>query len=271
MKNKIKQGLYPDMKDADYFGSAELTNSDFRLLSESALHHKNKDLFALGGGKFSFGSALHCLVLEPEEFESRYAVEDFKGSDLNKNSKAYKEAKAEWKKEVEGKDILSAEDHIKLKQMARNVNAIMGSFLTGRSEVAMFADMDDVLMSGKADHINDELRYIFDLKTTQSISKFGTSAVDYNYISQSALYPDIYEKITGKRYSFAFILVETVSPYMVSLQTAPTEMIEIGRSIYVEMIGRYKAFRDQGQVEIEKQVRLPSWFLKAQGYGEDLL
>ncbi len=271
MKNKIVQGIYPEMTDAEYFGSAELTNSDFRLMAESALHHANKDLFSLGGGKFVFGSALHCAVLEPDQFDLRYAVETFEGSDLNKNSKAYKEARATWIESTEGKEILTADDHQKIKRMSENVMAIMGKFLTGGDpETAIFADMDGVMMSGKADYINHDLRYIFDLKTTASIAKFGQSAVDYNYISQSALYTDLMKQATGKTYSFAFILVETTAPHMVSLHTAGDEMIEIGRSIYTEMISRYKDFRDRGQVSIEKKVRLPQWYLKAQGYGEEV-
>ena len=270
MNKKITEGFYPDMTDDQYFGTAELTNSDFRLLAESALHLKNKDLFSLGGGKFVFGSALHCKVLEPKEFDKRYAVESFEGSDLNKNSKAYKEAKAEWVGSVTDKEILSVDDGLKLDKMAKNVMAIAGDFLKGgEAEVAMFADMDGVFMSGKADSLNHNLQYIFDVKTTQSIAKFGTSAVDYNYISQSALYSDIVEKITGKQYSFSFILVETTAPYMVSIHTATPEMIEIGRSIYTEMIGRYKAYRDEGIVNVEKMVRLPKWFLEIQrGHSE---
>lgn len=269
-KQKITQGIYPLMTDEEYFGSAELTNSDFRLLAESALHHKHKDLFALEGDKFIFGSALHCSVLEPDLFEDRYAVETFEGSDLNKNSNAYKEAKSAWLETVKDKHVLTADQWDQIKKMTTNVNAIMGPFLNGGDpETAMFADMDGVFMSGKADYINHDLRYIFDLKTTASIKKFGTSAVDYNYISQSALYVDLMREITGKEYSFAFILVETTAPYMVSLHTAGPEMIEIGRSIYTEMINRYKAFRDKGEVSIEKKVKLPEWYLKAQGYGQE--
>lgn len=263
-------GVYPEMKDEDYFGAAELTNSDFRLLAESALHHEHKELFKLEGGKFVFGSALHCSVLEPHLFGERYAVETFEGSTLNKNSKAYKEAKEEWLKTTAGKQILTADQAEQIKRMTENVMAIMKPFLTGgEAEVAIFADMDGVLMSGKADYINHNLRYIFDLKTTQSIKKFGTSAVDFNYVSQAGLYPDLMEKVTGEKYSFAFILVETTAPYMVSLQTAGGDMIEIGRSIYTEMIGRYKAYRDDNQVSIEKVVRLPQWYKDAQGYGEE--
>ena len=265
MEHTTEQGIFPHMTDEEYFSKGELHNSDFRLLSESALHLKNKNLFKLEGGKFVFGSALHCKVLEPELFDERYAVETFEGSDLNKNSKAYKEARALWIESAKGKMILTSDDNLKLNRMAENVNAIMGAFLTGgEAEVAMFADINGVMMAGKADYINHKYKYIFDLKTTASIAKFGTSAVDYNYISQSALYSDIYSTASGNIYKFAFILVEATAPYMVSLRTADDEMIEIGRSIYREMITRYKDFRDKGIVDIEKTVKLPKWFLDIQ-------
>lgn len=268
---KIKEGIYPKMTDEEYFKSGELHNSDFRLLAESALHFANKDLFKLGGGKFTFGSALHCHVLEPDHFDERYAVETFEGSTLNKNSGAYKTAKASWIESAKGKDILSVDDHEKIKKMTTNVKAIAGQLLTGGdAEVAMFGEIDGVMMAGKADYINHDLGYIFDVKTTASISKFGQSAVDYNYLSQSALYIDIMKRITGKEYKFAFILIESASPHMVSIQTAGQDMIEIGRSIYGDMITKYKLWRDEGIVDIEKRVRLPKWYLESQGYGQEV-
>ncbi len=95
---KLINGLFPEMKDEEYFGKAELTNSSFRLLAESALHLKHKANFEVGGARFIFGSALHCYVLEQDVFWDRYTTEDFKGCELNKNSNAYKDAKKEWLK-----------------------------------------------------------------------------------------------------------------------------------------------------------------------------
>jgi len=265
----MKVGLYPSMPDIEYFGKAEVTNSDFKLLGMSALHHKNKDLFKYESPVLDFGSALHCMVLEPDLFEDQFAVENFEGCDLNKNSKAYKEAKLEWLEKSEGKKIISKDDYEKLSRMTENVMTMYGDLLKdGDPEVAMFANINDVLVSGKADYINHKLGYIIDVKTTASIEKFGQSAVDYNYISQSAFYSDIFTAITGKRYKFAFVLVEKASPYRVDVVTAGSDMIEDGRSIYAEMLEKYVAFRDRGDLGEEKYVKLPNWYLKSRGFIE---
>lgn len=51
----------------------------------------------------NFGSALHCKVLEPTEFDSRFIV---KPDDVNLTTKAGKE----WKESVGGKKIISNDD-----------------------------------------------------------------------------------------------------------------------------------------------------------------
>lgn len=259
------------MEDKDYFGKAEVTNSSFRLLSESALHLKHQDLFKLSGGNLTFGSALHCHVLEHDQFNKRYATEQFEGCTLNKNSKAYKEAKTDWLKTVEGKEVLSVDDFEKIKNMSKNVNAIAGSLLkNGEAEVAMFAEINDVQVSGKADYINHKIKYIFDVKTTQSVKKFSTSMVDYNYITQASLYVDIMKRITGKDYQFAFILVESTAPHMVRVATASKEVLEIGRSLYGDFLQKYVNYRDHGILELEKVAQAPEWYLKKHGYGVEL-
>ena len=72
IESEIITGIF-SMEDDEYFKKDGLSNSSFRLLAESAIHLEHSKLFNLSGGNFTFGSALHCLVLEPQEFEKRYA------------------------------------------------------------------------------------------------------------------------------------------------------------------------------------------------------
>ena len=101
IKTEIKQ-----MKDADYFKSSGISNSDFRLLKESALHLKNKELFKLESSAMMMGTALHCLVLQPELFDEEFIVEDFHGMNLNKNSNQYKACRAEWEEQTNDRKII---------------------------------------------------------------------------------------------------------------------------------------------------------------------
>ena len=256
------------MEDDEYFKRDGLSNSSFRLLAESPLHLEHADLFALTGGTFTFGSALHCLVLEPEEFNKRYAVETFEGQDLNKNSNAYKEAKRKWQEEVKGKETLTGKEMEKLEKMARNVKAIAGNlFKDGQAEMAMMCGMDGIQMKGKVDYINHRLKLIIDLKTTGDIKRFGSSAVDYNYVTQASLYTDIAKEITKEDYQFVFVIVDVNSPHLVRIEKASQEMIEIGRGMHQDYIRKWKEWKEEGKADIVKTVQLPKWFLDKY-YGE---
>ncbi len=151
--------------------------------------------------------------------------------------------------------------------MGENLLVIAGSLLKdGDPEVAMFADFDGVQMSGKADYINHKMKYVFDIKTTKSIRTFGTSMVDYNYVTQAALYTDLIKKITGIDYKFSFLLVEVTAPYMAVIRTPDEMVIEIGRGMYGDFITKYKDFRDKGIYDLDKPAQVPDWFLKKYGY-----
>ena len=269
-ENKDIKSGFVKMSDEEYFSLNAISNSDFRLLANTPKHLEHKELFKLEGAKFVFGSALHTYILEPEEFNNRYAVEDFEGCDLNKNTKAYKEAKALWLDSVNGRDILSKDDFTKIKDMALRVNTIYGYALTGGySEIAMLSEINCIPVKGKVDYINHEKQYIIDLKTTPDIKKFGNSMVDYNYISQVAFYKDITDAISGKDYDFYFLLVETVAPYNTIMLRATSDVIEIGRDIYGEMLDKWAKYKQDGTADMIKPTILPEWFLKSRGYLDD--
>ncbi len=231
-------------------------------MSESALHYEHKDMFKLSGGKFVFGSALHCLVLEPDEFDDRYVVEDFDGCKSGKNTKLYKEGRARWMPTVKGRQPISLSDLIQIRTMARNVKAIASRIMTnGEAEIGMFAEIDGVQVKAKADYLRLDIQAVFDVKTTKSIKSFPTSMVDFNYISQAALYSDIAREITGKPFDFYFILVENSSPYMVRIAKIGQTTLEIGRQIYGDMITILKQYKEENIVDAIKTVDAPKWFL----------
>ncbi len=265
--SKFVTGIF-GMEDEEYFLKGGLSNSDFRLLKESALHYENHKLFRLEGMRFTFGSALHCKVLEPEKFAGRYAVESFKGDHLNKNSNAYKDAKKDWLRGVGKKDVLSGDEYRKILRMSENVLAIAGSLLSnGEPERAMLAPINGVQMKGRADYISESLRLIVDIKTTASIKDFPKSMVDYGYLSQAALYSDLMKEITGNDYKFIFVMVEGTQPHMVRVAQIGQEGLEIGREIYTEMISKLKLWEEDKVADVLKTVNPPNWYLTQRGYA----
>ena len=254
------------MSDKDYFASEGISNSDFRLLKESALHLENKEYFRLESKALSIGSLTHAMVLEPETVQNNYAIEDFEGHDLNKNSKAYKEAKAKFIEESEGKEIVSSADFEKVTAMARNVKAIAGGLLrNGHAEVAFFGEMDNLKTKCKADFYRPDDGIVIDLKTTASIKDFRNSMVNYGYITQASWYIDVINSTGAKASRFVFILVETQKPYMVSVVEMGQITIQEGRSLYGEYLREWKDYKENGIVSVVKTIEAPDWWLDYRG------
>jgi len=251
------------MSDKEYFALDALSNSDFRLLKESVLHYENKHLFKLSSPSIELGSAVHKLVLEPESFNDDFIVEDFEGCELNKNSKAYKEAKANWLETAKDKTILSKQVYEQVAEMAERVNAIAGNFLSnGVAERAFISDFDGVPVKCKADYYREDLGVVIDLKTTKDINDFEKSILNFGYGTQSAFYTDVISSLGYRVDTFLFILVETTAPYMVSIREMSYEGIEEGRAIYSELLQTWRDYKENNIANVVKTTNYPEWFLE---------
>lgn len=261
MKNKYLDMV--KMSDEDYFAMPHLSNSDFRLFKESPLHYEHKELFKIESDSLTIGKALHKLVLEPDSFNDDYIIEDFKGYELNKNSKAYKDAKAEFLQSAKGKTILTADESRKVSQMAHNVMAIAGGLLQdGEAESVFTANFDGVDVKCKADYYRPKEGVLIDVKTTKSIADFRTSILNYGYATQAPFYMDIVTARGRNATRFVFILVETTKPYMVSVREMERDSIEEGRAIYQKYLHEYKAFKETGKTNVVKTTGLPYWYME---------
>jgi len=258
MKNQVIK-----MSDKDYFKVPALSNSGFRLLKESVLHFVHQDLFKIEGASLTLGSAVHKLVLENELFNEDFIIEDFEGCELNKNTKIYKEAKANWLESAKGKTILSKDLFEQVTLMARNVKAIAGGLLQGGvAELAFFSKFDGIPVKCKADYYIESAGVVIDLKTTKSIRDFKKSILEYGYGTQSAFYCDVVKSLNKPAERFVFILVETTKPYMVSVQEMHSDSIEEGRAIYSEYLATWKKYKEDGVVNVVKTTGFPDWFLE---------
>ena len=251
------------MNDKDYFLVNALSNSDFRLLKESVLHYEHKELFKLQSPSLTLGRAVHKLVLDPDSFNEDFVIEDFKGADLNKNTKAYKEAKKEFLQSVGDREVLSIDLFKQVTQMATNIKAIAGGLLqNGQPEQAFFSSFDDIPVKCKADYYNESLGLVIDIKTTKSIKDFKKSILEHGYGTQSAFYLDVINSLGKKADRFIFILVESTAPYMVSVQEMSFEGIEEGRTIYSELLQTYKNFKQNNIINVVKMTNYPEWWLE---------
>jgi len=252
------------MTNAEYHAAEGISSSDFRLLEESPQHLANKRLFQLSGKSFDLGNLVHKMVLEPDDLKNEFVPESFEGCDLNKNSKAYKEAKAAWLETVGDKTVVTADMWQQAKDMTERVNAIVGNLLRdGEAEKSVFVkdELYEITRKCRPDYYRSDFRIIIDLKTTKDGSEYAFSKGihDYRYHRQAAWYLSTMNMAGYKAEMFLFVVVETTAPYMVSVYELDADSIRRGEENYQELLLKWMEYRKQGAASVVKKISLPQW------------
>lgn len=140
----------------------------------------------------NFGSALHCKVLEPTEFDSRFIV---KPDDVNLTTKAGKE----WKESVCGRKIISNDDLKLIETLytrAVDITPFEFQFGTHHKELVITKQHDkDNWLKVKVDWLIELPNKIIncDLKTIESIddNSIIRAIKKYHYDKQTAFYDNV--------------------------------------------------------------------------------
>ena len=189
------------------------------------------------------GSALHDLVLLPDEFKKNYVVSPVH----TKTAKAYKKCI----EDNPDKMVLSIRDSDDVHYMRDSLyaNPSIRSILESKSilrEVSIWAEhpATGLLVKVRPDLISDGI--IFDLKSTNSPHQFGFihSVYKFQYQVQSAYYQDVCQ-LNGMTISdFQFIVVGSKPPYLTAIYNLNPELVEEGRARYNEALQTYKNYLD---------------------------
>lgn len=179
-----------------------------------------------------FGSAFHCMLLEPEQFAKRYAY----GPKPNLRTKAGKEEMAAI--EASGKVFLPNED---IEVINKMVSVIEGNswasklcFDMAKSyEKEVVGEIGGMKFKGFLDVEGDN--YVVDVKTASdsSVSAFNKQASDLLYHLQAA----IYTAITGKE--FFWIVIESKSPHNCMVYSQSDQDYEMSYQYLIHLIERF--------------------------------
>ncbi len=163
---------------------------------------------------FAMGNAVHCLALEPEKFDERFAV----APKVDRRTTAGKVAWAEYLADCEGKTVLDDQDYADAVACVQALNnhpefaTIMAQ--PRRVEVPFEFDLFGHKFKAKPDAIIDSMKLILDIKTTDDASphRWQWSAVDYGYHRQAWIYQRALGQATGESHRFIFAVVEKPKP-----------------------------------------------------------
>ena len=238
------------MTDSDikYFANKSLSKSAIDKLLECPALYKawlegedeEKTSAAL-----AFGSLSHLLTLQPQEFDSQYAV-----TDLNL---ATKEGKA-WKAALpEGIQIVKNDDYEKAQMMADAVRDHPQAKMLFQDYIAeepIYWTFDGVPCKAKPDIVAEVFghRYIADLKTTESVNPeaIRKSIAKWGYHRQAAWYLSGMEAAGRPCEAFIFIFVEKTYPYLVTMCQLDEEALAKGMEECLRAVSTLKECQASG-------------------------
>jgi len=221
--------------------------------------HKRKPTAAM-----QKGTAVHCMVLEPEQFPERYAI-----IDLNRNGKAFKEQAA---LEAEaGREIIKTAEYAEICAIAEGVkrNPTAMDLLKGtETEVSLTWNMHGHDCKGRVDAIKPGK--VIDLKTTADPQpwKFGRQAGDMLYHAQMAFYAAGVASKQGNYPEAWIIAVGNSAPYECICYRVPMEALVAGEDLYTNWLTELEQCREgkrfPSKYEGVQELELPGYMLKAE-------
>ncbi|HYQ90596.1 MAG TPA: PD-(D/E)XK nuclease-like domain-containing protein, partial [Candidatus Competibacteraceae bacterium] len=215
-------GCYPDISLAAYHAAPGLSKSDLDLIARSPAHWKygpREETAAM-----RLGAAVHAAVLEPEQWERRYAgATNRRRPDPDANADAVTLTAAEW------------ETCQRIRDAVWNHPTCRDLFSAGYAEQSAwwFDPETGLLCKCRPDWSRPGL--LLDLKTATDASPAGFArAVErYRYHVQAAYALDGWPQAGGNAADqFLFIVVEKAPPYAIGLYELSSTLLDTARTRY---------------------------------------
>lgn len=267
-------GIIPGLDINAYHGGPGISKSGLDDIARSPFHYYSLHLDPKRPaeeerkGDALEGALLHCALLEPDQFDRRYAV----GPDVSRATKAWKEFEAEHA----GRQCIKPGQRAAAYAQADSVRRLpemRDALGRGQAEVsAYWKDPETgVLCRCRPDWVtpvgaSDDAVILVDAKTYGSAdpAEFARQIGRMAYHRQDAWYRDGYALASGKKVlAFVFAAVETAWPYAATAIVLDDASVEQGRRECRRLVNRYAeclaADRWPSYTESIATVSLPAW------------
>ena len=196
-----------------------------------------------------FGRAVHAAILTPTVYKRDYAV----APDVDRRTKAGKEAYEAFLQESAGKEVLSADDAQIIRQMVavyrKTPQARDLIKICQRREAALtWTDAETgVGCKARLDAVRHE--FVIDYKTTTNAGTdaFRREAIKYGYDLQAAMYMEAARANGYDPKDFYFIVQEKDAPYLINVIRAGDAFLDRGEWIMRDLLAKYKVCRDTNE------------------------
>ena len=263
-------GFYKDLSNAEYHAGPGISKSGLDLIAHcpSSLPWSREapvdeeKLKAL-----DFGTALHCLLLEPHNFDDQFVV-------APKFNLRTNDGKAEWavfQDEHDDKIIMTADEWRQLQIMQGSVMAHpTGRWIfeqAGINEASIYwADNETgELCRIRPDRILTDHHIIVDVKKVEGMDRLEKHVEEFRYHVQDAMYSEGYEKHFGVRPQFLFLAVSSsvsAGRYMVDVVELPDDWKRRGYELYREDLETYHRCRVANDWLHIRPLERPGWAIR---------
>ena len=262
-------GLYPNLSNHAYHSGPGISKSGLDMIahspsmypwSKAAPVHKEK-LQAL-----DFGTALHCWLLEPEEFDKQF----IKLPEIDRRTNAGKAEYGEFCIAAEESDqiLITADDFEKLKVMRDSVMAhpvarwIFEQPAVNESSIYWIDQQTEELCRIRPDRMLTEQPIIVDVKKVEGLDRFERHVAEFRYHVQDAMYSEGYFQHFGNHPQFWFLAVSsTVSAgrYAVDVVEIPQDWKQDGHSTFRRDLNTYHHCRQNDDWLHIRTLERPRW------------
>lgn len=226
-------GKSAQVTNAQYHADPAVSKSHLDIVAKSPRHYWHRFLdpnrvIPEPTPAMVLGSAVHTRVLEPHRYDIEYAV----APQVNRATKAGKEAWAEFVEQAGRKTVLTAEQDELAAAVANAVwNHPAASLVLSKPGLVeqTYSWVDEATgekCKCRPDWHSDCRRLLVDLKTTEDASPagFARSIYKFRYHVQA----NWYQRPFAEAEQFVFIAVEKSPPYLVGVYVATPEMVAAG-------------------------------------------
>jgi len=268
---KIVEGLDAETYHAD---TGSVGAGGLSLLRRSPLHHWHA---CRRPGRTPeaptdaqrFGTAVHCALLEPDQFDARVAFRP----DCDRRTKEGKAICAEFSKSLGNRLELNAGARDKIAEIvaavASHPAAAMLMSGDGLREASVYwtDSLTGVRCRCRPDFApRDGEPLLVDLKCTVDASDrgIGRTASNLGWPMRAAWYVDGWKAATGEKREYVFACWESEPPHAFAAYFVEDELLQYGRAQYCALLQRYaKCLAEDswpGYFEQVQPLIMPAWF-----------
>lgn len=264
---------------SNYYDHPAISASGLKLIAQSPMHYWDKYINPDREPEEQteaqlIGSATHCAVLEPHEFDNRYTVIPEGLDRRTKEGKAAFEAVIATGKTPLKFDAMKDIRAMQASAHAHPISRVIWGKMAPKFEQEFYFELDGTLAKMKPDLIIEPCDQfpsglIIDLKTTTDASpaEFGRAVWNMDMAIQAAFYQRGFYSQHQTVPEFLWLAQEKKRPYLCAYYSATQDVIDYGIREYTRLLAIYRECLSTGTWPgYSNQVTpltLPAWALNS--------